>query len=133
MRFLRWNFPALLAIKLLSTYLSDPSSHEIAKLQVQEWLSSASQNNSTLRLVAAIIYLHEDNYKEALRSLRFERSLEQSALLIQIYLRINQPELAKQTLKQMKLRDEDSVLVTLANAWINLSPVGRCMGVPFAL
>jgi hypothetical protein len=46
-----------------------------------------------------------------------------NALLVQIYLRINQPDMAKHVLKQMKQKDEDSVLVTLANAWINLSPV----------
>ena len=49
-----------------------------------------------------------------------------SALLVQLYLRIERPDLARNVVKIMKIKDEDSVLVTLSNAWINLSPVRLC-------
>ena len=71
-------FIGLRAIKLLATYLSEPSSREVAKLQIEEWLADpAATNNSTVRLVAAILYMHDDNSKEAIKNVRHERTLEQ--------------------------------------------------------
>lgn len=113
----------LRAIKLLATYLSEPTAREVAKLQLEEWLKDpAASTNATVRLIAAILNMHDDNCKEAIKHVRFERSLEQSALLIQLYLRLERADLARNVLKAMKIADEDSVLVALGNAWINLSP-----------
>lgn len=117
---------SLRAIKLLATYLSDPSSRDAAKIQMDEWLSNpAVHTNPTLRLICAILHVHEENLKEAIKHVRFETNLEQCALLVQLYLRIDRLDLAQKMVKQMKSRDEDNTLTMLASAWTNLSTPGK--------
>jgi coatomer protein complex subunit epsilon len=68
----------LRAIKLLATFFSDPSSKEIAMLQLQEWLQDpVASANTTLQLVAAILYIHDDNMKEAIKCVRNGANMEQ--------------------------------------------------------
>ena len=71
-------FKALRAIKLLATFLSDPSSKEAAKFQIEEWLSNQTVNlNTTLRLVSAIMHMYDENMKEAMKQLCLESNMEQ--------------------------------------------------------
>lgn len=71
-------FTGLLAIRLLATYLSDPSTKEIALLQVREWLSDPSTVNSkTLRIMAATLFMHDDNCKEAMKAISSCSNMEQ--------------------------------------------------------
>lgn len=117
---------ALRAVKLLANFFADPASRPAANFQLEEWLKDpALFLNPSLRLIAAIVNLHEDNSKEALRNLRFEKTWEQSAMMIQVFLRMDRPDLAKEALKKMKSKDEDNVLCQLATAWIALSPGGK--------
>ncbi|KAG7034786.1 Coatomer subunit epsilon-2 [Cucurbita argyrosperma subsp. argyrosperma] len=59
---------SLQAVKLLALYLSDPSSKESTIASLQEWLSDlAIANNPTLRLIAGIIFMHEQDFNEALK------------------------------------------------------------------
>ena len=68
----------LRAIKLLATYLQDPSSREIVLMQLKEWLSeSAVASNKTLATVAATIFLNEDNIKEAFKTINNGSNMEQ--------------------------------------------------------
>eukprot|EP01041_Mallomonas_annulata_P005927 gene5927-11959_t len=116
---------ALRAIKLLASFLSDPSTKEIALMQMQEWMTdSAAASNTTLQLVSAILYMHDDNIKDAIKSVRHGSSLEQCALLVQLYLRIDRLDLAQKQVKLMKGTDEDHALSMLASAWTNLSAGG---------
>lgn len=117
-----WLFTALKAIKLLATVMSDSSRKDIAMAQIQEWLNDAALcGNTTLQLVAAIFYMHDDNLKEAVKLVHRGVNLEQNALLVQLYLRMDRLDLAQKQAKSMKALDEDSPLCMLANAWTNLS------------
>lgn len=67
----------LRAIKLLATFLEDPSSKEIAVLQIREWLNDQSAtNNRTLQIIAATLFTYVD-VKEALRVLKKGTNMEQ--------------------------------------------------------
>ena len=112
---------SLLAVKLLASFMKDPSTKETALLQMQEWLSDPNAANSTtLQLVAATLYIHDDNIKEAIKILHHGVNMEQNAILVQLYLRIDRLDLAQKQLKAMKAVDEDGVLVMLATAWTHL-------------
>jgi coatomer protein complex subunit epsilon len=117
------NVPvSLRAVKLLATVMSDPSSKEIALLQLQEWLSDpAAASNTSLQLIAAILYILDDNVKEAIKLMHHGVNMEQNALLVQLFLRIDRQDLAQKQVKLMKSVDEDCTLTMLASAYIHLS------------
>lgn len=72
------DFAGLLSIRLLATYLSNPSTKETAMLQVKEWLSDPSAANSkTLRIIAATLFMHDDNCKEAIKAISSLSNMEQ--------------------------------------------------------
>ena len=106
------------AVKVLTSHMANPTSLEVAQMQIQEWISES--DNQTLSIVAAILYMMDDNVKEAVKSLRNARSMEQHALLIQLYLRMDRLDLAQKELKVLKGKDEDCSLSSLATAWVYL-------------
>ena len=99
--------------------MANPSSLEVAQMQIQEWLSEAKDNN-TLSLVSAILYLHDNNVKDAIKSLRNPKTMEHHALLVQLYLKMDRLDLALKELKILKTKDEDACLSQLSTAWTNL-------------
>ena len=116
---------SLQAVKLLARYLSQPQDKEIILITLNEWLSGQQTGNpSTLQLIAALIYMHEDNTKEALRCIHLGATMEQLALSTQIYLKMNRLELASKTVKMMQQADEDATLTQLALAWIHMASGG---------
>jgi coatomer protein complex subunit epsilon len=117
-----------LSVKLLATYMANPAqaqNREGVMLQLQEWLAdgNASQN-PTLQLIAAMLYMHEDNLKDAIKCIHKTCNLEQHALLVQIYLRMHRVDLAEKQIRSMKAVDEDSTLTALATAWVYLAMGG---------
>jgi len=115
----------LRAVKLLATVLADPSRKESALVQVQEWMSDASVSSNSLKLVAAMLYMYDDNLKDALKAIRNPSDMEQHALTTQVYLRMDRLDLAQKQLKSMKAIDEDSTLTQLATAWVHLATPGK--------
>jgi coatomer protein complex subunit epsilon len=110
------------AIKLLATYMREPSSRDTAKFQMEEWLGDSTvSNNTSLRMIAAMMYMHDDNWKEAMKHVCTEKTFEHCALMVQLYLRIDRLDLAQKMVKSMKAKDEDNTLTMLANAWTLLS------------
>ena len=94
-------------------------------MTLNEWLTGPQTGNpSTLQLIAAIIYLHEDNTKDALRCIHLGATMEHLALTTQIYLQMNRPELAQKTVRSMQQADEDATLTQLAIAWTHLATGG---------
>ena len=76
---------ALKAIKLLATVLADAGRKDAALVQVTEWLADPVASASpTLQLVAAILYIHDDNLKDAVKAVHKGANMEQHALLTQV-------------------------------------------------
>mmetsp|Transcript_6442 Transcript_6442/g.21721 ORF Transcript_6442/g.21721 Transcript_6442/m.21721 type:complete len:292 (-) Transcript_6442:86-961(-) len=110
---------ALQAVKLLATYLSTPDSLEVALLQLQEWMTDpSSANSTTLQLVTALVHMHADNLPEAIRAVRHGSTMEHCALLVQLYLRMDRPDLAQRQLRHMQEADDDHTLSQLSAAWV---------------
>lgn len=70
--------PALQAVRLTAQYLSSPASREIIIGTLKVWLSDpASCNNPTVQLLAAAIFMHEGDVKEAARTINNGVTMEQ--------------------------------------------------------
>ncbi|XP_073003027.1 coatomer subunit epsilon-1-like [Typha latifolia] len=114
---------ALQAVKLLALYVAGKKEAAISSLK--EWLSdSAIGNNPVLRLIAGIIYMHEQDYSEALKHTNSGGTMELHALNVQIYIKMHRSDYAEKQLKIMQQVDEDHTLTQLANAWLNLAVGG---------
>jgi len=86
-------FPALKAIKLLATVMADAGRKDAALAQVAEWLADPVASASpSLQLVAAILYVHDDNLKEAIKAVHKGANMEQHALLTQVSPLLAPPE-----------------------------------------
>lgn len=70
--------PALQAVRLMAQYLSNPESREIVIETLKMWLTDpGSCNNPTVQLLAAAVFTHEGDLKEAVRSIRNGVTMEQ--------------------------------------------------------
>jgi hypothetical protein len=68
---------ALRAVKLLATFISNPSTRDTAIFQVKEWLTDPQVGSSnSVRLTAATMFAIHDNVPEAIKLLG-ATSLEQ--------------------------------------------------------
>ncbi|XP_065847555.1 coatomer subunit epsilon-1 [Euphorbia lathyris] len=115
----------LQAVKLLALYLSSPETKESTISSLKEWLAdSAVGNNATLRLIAGIIFMHEEDYNEALKHTNAGGTMELHALNVQIFLKMHRSDFAEKQLRVMQQIDEDHTLTQLSNAWLNLAVGG---------
>ena len=58
--------------------MSDSSKQEIAMLQLEEWLNdSSASNNASLRFIAAVLYVMDNNIKSAIKLMQASTNLEQ--------------------------------------------------------
>ena len=116
----------LRAVKLLAEYLENPSGTRDGVVEtLGTWLTEKeTRENSTVQLVAAIIYQREDLQKEAFTALKKQSTMEQTALWAQMCLQINRCDLAEQSFKKLEAVDEDATLTQLVGAWINLHKGG---------
>lgn len=70
--------PALQAVRLMAQFLSNPESQEIVIETLKMWLTdAASCNNPTVQLLAAAVFSHVGDLKEAVRSIRNGVTMEQ--------------------------------------------------------
>ncbi|TKY72441.1 Coatomer subunit epsilon-1 [Spatholobus suberectus] len=115
----------LQAVKLLALYLSSPDNKESAISSLKEWLADpAIGNNATLRLVAGLVFLHENDFNEALKYTNAGGTMELHALNVQIFIKMHRSDYAERQLRIMQQIDEDHTLTQLANAWLDLAVGG---------
>ncbi|OMO73737.1 Coatomer, epsilon subunit [Corchorus olitorius] len=112
----------LQAVKLLALYLSNPHDKESTISSLKEWLADpAIGNNAILRLIAGTIFMHEEDYNEALKHTNAGGTMELNALNVQIFIKMHRSDYAERQLRVMQQIDEDHTLTQLANAWLNLA------------
>jgi len=111
--------PALLAVKLLASYLS--GNKEASVEAVKEMVPSADWR---VLLMAATIFSHEKDYKSALQHTHQNTQLDVMALVTYIYLALHRTELAKKHLAAMQAQDDDATLTKLAAGWVAMHEGG---------
>ena len=117
--------PAMRALALQASYLSS-SSDEGAKSDVLDSIKSLlsspeSASNTSLQLAACHVYLAANMLREALQCVHMGLTMEHLAMCVQIYIKIDRLDLARDALNLLKQADEDSVLVQLATAYLSLA------------
>lgn len=112
------------ALNLRAKYES-PSTPTATKQSIitdlQQLISDPSVT-PTAQLIAAQTFLsHGEMTKEALACVHLGSTMEHMALAIQIYIRMDRLDLARNTLRSMKQADEESILTQLCSVYINLA------------
>lgn len=116
---------SLRAVKMLARYLSSPADKELAVKSLSGWLAGQSTGSTTtLQLVAAMVFLHEGDTKEALRCVHLGTTMEHLALTVQVFLKMDRLDLATKTVRQMQGVDEDATLTQLCLAWTHVASGG---------
>lgn len=112
------------AIALQAEYLSPstPTSSKAAILSEIQALAFQSQSiGTTAQIVAAQTFIrHGEMTREACQCVQRGSKMEHLSLLVQIQLRMDRLDLAKQTLLKMKQTDEESVLTQLCSCYVAL-------------
>ncbi|KAK4710729.1 hypothetical protein R3W88_005242 [Solanum pinnatisectum] len=115
----------LQAVKLLALYLASHDNKEAAIAGLHELLGDpAIGSNPILRLIAGIVFTHEQDYNEALKHTNAGGTMELHALNVQILIKMHRSDYAEKQLRIMQQVDEDHTLTQLASAWLNLAVGG---------
>ncbi|XP_010451871.1 PREDICTED: coatomer subunit epsilon-1-like [Camelina sativa] len=110
----------LQAVKLLAMYLSSPENKESTISSLREWLADPTVgNNATIRLVAGTIFMHEEDYNEALKHTHSGGTMDLHALNVQIFIKMHRLDYAEKQLRVMQQIDEDHTLTQLASRCMN--------------
>lgn len=118
----------LVAVKLLADYLMNKNKFADLIEIFENKLSASDEIHVVWKVIASIMYIHENQLEEALRVLNINGandSLECQAIQVYIYLRMSRLDLAKKILTSMTEKNDDDTLTQLAQAWLNIEISGE--------
>lgn len=113
-----------MAVRIFADYLLNKNKFT----DLMELFEKKLQNDEihvVWRIIASIMYVHENQFEEALRVLSSSSDLESNAIQVYIFLRINRLDLAKKILAAMTEKNDDDTLTQLAQSWFNLELGGE--------
>ncbi|XKL63985.1 hypothetical protein PGB90_006349 [Kerria lacca] len=114
----------LQVLKLLSEFFVSPNEKQNILQTYLDKFSVFENENHHVVMAAATIYIHDDQFENALQVLHRNDHLECLSVALQIYISMSRIDLARKELKKMQEKDEDSLLTQLAQAWVNIA-MGR--------
>ena len=82
---------------------------------------AASSPTPAVQLTTSQVLLSAGQTKEALQQVFQGSSMEQLAMILQIYLKLDRLDLAKQQLSALKQKDEDAILTQLGSVYVSLA------------
>lgn len=110
------------ALNITAKQTLNPSPANLDALKTLLAADPASSNASpNLSLTAAHTFLAAGRTRDALECVHSGTALEQMALTLQIYLRIDRIDLAKEQLDAMRSVDEDAILSQLCAAYVDVA------------
>lgn len=116
----------LLPIRLLADYLLNKNKFsDLIEIFEKKLQGDDEELHIIWRVTSAIMYIHENQFEEALRILNGTSDLECQAIQVYIFLRISRLDLAKKILAAMTEKNDDDTLTQLAQAWFNLEIGGE--------
>lgn len=114
--------PDLAAVRTAANYLNGDSS----ALTEAESLASTNASNLTVQILIGTVLAASGAYEAALTLLQSHQgSLDAVALIIQIQLLQNRPDLAASTARSARSFAQDALLVNLAESWIGMREGGE--------
>jgi len=116
--------PALKAVRRFADYSANAQKRKAIVEDLDRELKAGTADDDVVYLMAAFIYMNEQNYDDALRILHQSGALEAQAATIQCLLKIDRVDLAVKEMKKMQETDEDATVTQLALAWVNMT-VGK--------
>lgn len=114
----------LVAVRIFADYLLNKNKF-VDLIEIFEKKINNDEVHVVWRVIASIMYIHENQFEEALRILNGTNDLECQAIQVYILLRINRLDLAKKILAAMTEKNEDDTLTQLSQAWFNLELGGE--------
>lgn len=118
---------SLRGVKVLAQVYSGVTDKAAGIVQIQEWLNEDSAGTSikSLQLMASILHAQDGgagaSLSDAIKAVHSQGNLEQQAMLVQLYLRMDRLDFAMKQVAKMKAADEDSTLTMLAAGWCHLA------------
>lgn len=110
------------ALALKAQYELAMGSEEAQTMLVDQLKSLAASNPSpSIQLTAAQVLLSAGQTKEALQQVYLGATMEHISMILQIYLKLDRLDLAKQQYDALRRADEDAVLTQLANVYVSLA------------
>lgn len=114
--------PDLAAVRACASYLSGQTS----ALADAETLAESHSDNLSVQLLAGTVLAAAGDYDKALTLLsKHQGSLDAVALIIQIHLLQNRPDLAAKEARSARSFAQDALLVNLAESWIGMREGGE--------
>lgn len=115
--------PDLSAARTYAAYLKNPSAGAVGEA---ERLAEQYGDNPTVQLLCSSIFTLAGNTDAALALLsKHQGSLDAVAMIVQIHLLTNRPDLAAKEAKSARSFAQDALLVNLAESWVGMRKGGE--------